>query len=289
MTSLEFAISERNRLVWLSIVTTVFAFASTLAALDPFLNVNLPFTGTQVGNITAGHIVLFGHPILCLIVLILCAQIQRYHRILTAIEISDSEKYHLDWRQRISSSQTTWERRSQRIVESFRWFALLGLPALATVVLFCQQFHFYYCPLGEFSEADEWFIVDSRHYCDGKWEKITVYEMFGDESALGEESASMIVAYSKLRRLQCALPNINDAPSPDFVLYYNKIKRLSACPEQEEFRRKLLARLPRPSQPLNFLVMSFFQICVLIVIPILSFKYFKTQEKTPETPTMDPR
>ena len=284
MTSLEFAISERNRLVWLSIVTTVFAFASTLAALDPFLNVNLPFTGTQIGNITAGHIVLLGHPILCLLVLILCAQIQRYHRVLNSIDISDLEKDHLDWRQHINFKQTDWERRSQRIVELSRWFAFLGLPTLATVVLFCQQFHFYYCPLGEFSEDDEWFIVDSRHYCDGNWKKMTVCDIFGQESSLGEESASMIVAYSKLRRLQCPRPDINGTFSPFSVPDYHVKEHYSACPEQEELRRKLLARLPRPSQPLNFLVMSFFQICVLVVVPILSFRYFKSQEKTSKSP-----
>lgn len=280
MTSLEFVISERNRLVWLGIVTTVFAFASTLAALDPFLNVNLPFTGTQIGNITAGHVVLFGHPILCLLVLVLCAQINRYDRILNTIDISYSKKQHLDWRQRINSSQTTWERRLQRLMESFRWFALLGLPTLATVVLFNQQFHLYHCPLSEFKEDEQWFIVDSRHYCDREWEKTKVLDMFGEESVLGGKSGSMIVAYTKLRRLQCALPNINHAPYPYAVPDYNDIDLYSACPEQEDLRRKLLARLPRPSQPLNFLIMSFFQLCVLIVVPILSFRYFRGQQET---------
>ena len=267
MTSIELAISERNRLVWLSIVTTVYAFASTLAALDPFLNLSLPFTGTQVGNITAGHVVLFGHPILCLIILILCAQIQRYQRVLSAADISESERKHLDWRSHIDFDRTRWERHSQRIGESFRWFALLGLPALATIVLFNQQFHFYHCPLDTFE--DEMFVVDSRHHCDGKWMETGIRDMFGDHSG------STVMAYSKLRRVQCALPNVRDVHSPLAVHDYNEIERYSACPEQEELRRTLLSRLPRPHQPLNFLVMSFFQLCVLIVVPVLSYRYFK--------------
>ena len=272
MTSLELAISERNRLVWLSIVTTVYAFSSTLAALDPFLNVNLPFTGTQVGNITAGHVVLIGHPILCLLILILCAQIQRYNRILSTLDVTDSERKHLDWRSFIDSDRTRWEKHSQRIGESFRWFALLGLPAIATIVLFYQQFHFYHCPLSKFQ--NELFVVDSRHHCDGKWIQTKIQHMFG------ENSGSMVVAYSKLRRIQCALPDSRDGPCPFSVFDYNKIERYSACPEQEELRRKLLARLPRPHQPLNFLVMIFFQLCVLIVVPILSYRYFQGQDGT---------
>lgn len=269
MNALEFAISERNRLVWLSITTSVLGFAFAVAARDPFLNINLPFTGTEVGNITAGHVVLLGHPLLCLLYLLLCSQIYRYHGLILTSCVTDNARRHLDWRLVSNFEGSMLARSLQTLSECFRWFALLVVPLIASVILYESQFHFYYSPLE--ASDNRLRIYDNRHYCDKKWKKIDLEYIFRNNFQ------TIVASYLKLRRNQCEYSEETNTNPSDFKRSSNDNVDVIECEEREKLRKKLLARLPLLYQPLNYLISTAFQVPVVIIFVVLSFHFFRAE------------
>ena len=140
MNELEFVVTERNRLTRLSIVVTIISFALATWARDPGLNITTPFSGSEAGNLTVGHAVLIGHPVLCVIYFVLVAQIFRYKSIVQIL--TGRERDHLDWKLRRGKSGNNWFDAIHNIYESFRWFAMAAIPAIACGFLLDAQTEF---------------------------------------------------------------------------------------------------------------------------------------------------
>ena len=140
MNTLELVVTERNRLVRLSIIVSIVAFALATWARDPGLNITTPFSGPEAGNITVGHAVLIGHPVLCVIFLVLVAQISRYKSLVG--RLAQHERDHLDWKLIRAGSGNIWADSIQYICESFRWFAMVAIPAIASGFLLDAQTDF---------------------------------------------------------------------------------------------------------------------------------------------------
>ena len=268
MNTLEFVRAERNRLVWLSIITSVIGFAFAVAARDPFLNISLPFTGTGASNITAGHIVLLGQPVLCVLFLLLSSQIYRYHRLISSSGIDDNKRKHLEWRLVCDAQDSIVKRFGQILGEIFRWFAFLAAPLITSVILYLAQFGFYYCPIGE--EENRFRYYDNRHYCDEKpWLPIDLEFVFENNFR------TVVASYLKLRRSQCE----NSVPPSGALFESRDIQNIGSddpeCQEREVLRKKILSRLPLLYQPANFLVGTLFQVPVAILFVFVSVHYFR--------------
>ena len=104
MDMLALAVSERNRLVRMAIFTSAVGIVFALWARDPYLTVSLPFSGSEAGNLTAGHIVLVGHPLYCLLYILLTSQLFRYDKLLSRLAESDVKQF--DWKPNLSEQRS---------------------------------------------------------------------------------------------------------------------------------------------------------------------------------------
>lgn len=140
MNRLELVVIERNRLVRFSILLSVVGFVLATWARDPLLNITTPFSGPDAGNITVGHAVLIGHPVLCVLFLVLAAQIFRYRDLVRNLD--GPERTHLDWKLEAGFATTGLSPLVRRICEITRWFAMVAIPAVATGFLLDAQTEF---------------------------------------------------------------------------------------------------------------------------------------------------
>lgn len=143
MNRLELVVTERNRLIRYSTITSLVSLVLAVWARDPLLYLTTPFTGTEVGNITVGHIILIGQPVVCILFFLLAAQVLRYKRCVRLLR--DPEREHLDWQfpdRRVGQTVVAFGRAG---CEFARWFAMAGIPVLVGFVLLFSQFDLQVC------------------------------------------------------------------------------------------------------------------------------------------------
>ena len=138
MDLLELVVTERNRLVRFSIITSIATLVLAIWARDPKLHIVTPFSGSDVGNITVGHAILIGQPVVCILFFLLCAQILRYKNLVA--RLSDENREHLDWEFRIRNDERGFLNFVYRACEFFKWFSMIGIPAVASFFLLFSQF-----------------------------------------------------------------------------------------------------------------------------------------------------
>lgn len=140
MDELELVVQERNRLVRYSFLVSTGALALATWARDPLLQLTTPFSGANAGNITVGHAILIGHPVLCLMFFLLVAQIFRYANLVRQLPARHRE--HLQWRIGSGSEESRVVRSTRAICEGAKWFGMVGIPAVATLILLVSQTDF---------------------------------------------------------------------------------------------------------------------------------------------------
>ena len=140
MNLLELVVTERNRLVRYSIILSVVSTVLAIWARDPFLSISTPFSGDDVGNITVAHAVLIGHPVVCVLFLAFTAQILRYKALV--VQLPRSQVEHLDWRYCVSAEERGMRKTVRVVAEFFKWFAMVAVPAVASLFLLVSQFDF---------------------------------------------------------------------------------------------------------------------------------------------------
>ena len=138
MDLLELVVTERNRLMRFSIITSIVTLVLAIWARDPNLHIVTPFSGSDVGNITVGHAILIGQPIVCVLFFLLCAQILRYKNLVA--RLPDENRKHLDWRFRIENNERGLEKFANGTCEFFKWFSMIAIPAIASFFLLFSQF-----------------------------------------------------------------------------------------------------------------------------------------------------
>lgn len=146
MNLLELVVTERNRLVRYSIITSIVSLVLATWARDAQLHIITPFSGEDVGNITVGHAVLIGQPIVCVLFFLLCAQISRYKNLVA--QLSNEKREHLDWKFFSGNDVRGFTKFAHSSCEFFKWFSMIGVPALASFFLFFGQFDLEVCGKG---------------------------------------------------------------------------------------------------------------------------------------------
>ena len=266
MNTLELAISERNRLVRFSIFTSVFGFALAVSARDPFLNIDIPFPGSDTGNITAGHVVVLGQPALWLLYLLLCSQILRYSQFLSKVDLLDYQRLHIDWRPVSDLDCSTSQRYIHNLGEFFRWFAVLFLPILATTILYKSQFDFY--SFGDPGLKDSMMILDDPTICDCNWKQMDLLTI------LRNDFDTIKPSYLELTRDQCSYFKKSNTPLSNATVAVSESQTKTICEERETQRQEILVRMPRLYQPLNFLISTAFQVPVVLLCIFLTYRFF---------------
>ena len=140
MNMLELVVTERNRLIRFSILTSSIALILATWARDPLLSISTPYSGLNVGNLTVGHAILIGHPIVCVFFFLLTAQILRYRAL--AAQLPSDHREHLEWSLSRASTENLVTKLTHQLCEFFKWFAMVAIPALASFFLFFSQLDF---------------------------------------------------------------------------------------------------------------------------------------------------
>ena len=236
MNTLELVVTERNRLVRYSIVTSIVALVLAIWARDPRLNITTPFSGDEAENITVGHAVLIGHPVVCVLYFVLVAQIFRYKNL--AVLLPPMERRHLDWRYLPEEGNGTWTIRVTRSVcEIFRWFGMVGIPAVGSCFLLASQF--------DFSNQD------TR-------EQLRLGNMFNSEQFFGKKPAYM--------SLQPPDPCCGHLPEQES----------EACEAENQATKAILSRMPRLYQPYNFIGGLALEILVMLGLWSTTMVFFRS-------------
>ena len=241
MNLLELAVTERNRLTRLCIIVNIVAVGLAIWARDPRLNISIPFSGEDEGNITVGHAVVIGQPLVAILFLVFAAQLLRYNNLLSQLEPDESR--HLDWRIRIAPGDRGLSILIRSVCEFFRWLAMICLPAIACGVLLVAQFEFFVPAL------------------EGKERvKFSISTMFDDEFYNNK------LAYFSLDPKDCS-------PDDDHVTSENSAE-YDKCVEENELRKTIRDRFPSLYQPLNFLIGAVLQALIVATLAFVTFHYF---------------
>ena len=221
MNVLELVISERNRLVRMATFTCFVGIVFALWARDPYLTVSLPLSGPEAGNLTAGHIVLVGHPLYCLLFLLLVLQVLRYDKLLFRLPLSDMK--HLDWKPRVSKKWPLRKRIFARFNEFPRLFALAFVPMLMGTLMYSSTFQFYMC--GDVEETMRSGSCCYENYLGFEWKKLRPLDL------VIEEFPTIKPAFSSLRhKNEC---------------HFLSSRAKEACQEREMNRIRILLRMPK--------------------------------------------
>ena len=232
---------ERNRLVRFSILLSVLGFVLATWARDPLLNITTPFSGPDAGNITVGHAVLIGHPVLCILFLVLAAQIFRYRDLVRNLD--GSERRHLDWKLEAGIGTTGMAAIVRRICEVTRWFAMVAIPAIATGFLLDAQ--------TEFRDQETHTRYTYKNMATKAFNS-EFYDMFYEE---------------KLSYM--GLANFEDCDTPEAE------SRRVACFERNAVRQRILERMPTLYQPYNFIFGLILELIVIGSLLGTARHYFK--------------
>ena len=244
MTLLELAVTDRNRLVRFCILLNTFALISAVWARDPLLNISTPFTADEVGNITVGHIVLIGQPVIAVLYLFFIAQFYRYLNMVN--QLTSAEASLIDWHFRRYEMDGGLRRGVKYFAELARWFSILAMPALASGFLLYSQFDF--------------------KACDENRNEITfsVSKMFNS-------------AFSGDRGIRQSFRSLGIANCK--CIDKKKEKAVEECTWTNKTYAKIRIRLPKLYQPWNFIFGALIQIIVTISLVLVSIDYFRTTRK----------
>lgn len=261
---LDIVVTERNRLVRLSIFTSITGIVLSLWARDPYLNVSLPFSGEEAGNFTAAHIVLVGHPFYCLLFLILCSQIFRYEKLLESLQVTF--RAHFDWKGYSQKSSPRFERFATGLFEALRFFAVIGLPVVASFVLYTSHFGFYMCGTPQYLQKRGPYVCEREdlrerppYLHSPAWELITLRKM------VSNRGRTIKPAYLALRTLnRCS--------------HFDSIGK-GECKKRESQRQRILLRTPKLYQPINLAINSFFQLCAIVAFLAATIRYIRPHSR----------
>ena len=241
MNQLELVVMERNRLVRFSILLSVVGFVLATWARDPLLNITTPFSGSDAGNITVGHAVLIGHPVLCILFLVLAAQVFRYKDLVRNLD--GAERRHLDWRLETGIGTTGSSALIRRICEMTRWFAMVAIPAVATGFLLDAQ--------TEFRDQK----TETRYTYKNMLTKAfssEFYNMFYEEKL----SYMGLANFDKCETLE------SDSQK-------------NVCYQRNDVRQRILDRMPTLYQPYNFIFGLLLELIVIGSLIGTARNYFK--------------
>ena len=244
MTLLELAVTERNRLVRFCILFNTLALVSVIWARDPLLNISTPFTADDVANITVGHIILIGQPVIAVLYLFFIAQFYRYLNVVDQLTFADSNL--IDWRFRRYTMDSGLRRIVKCFAEWVRWFSVLAIPALASGFLLYSQFDF--------------------KACDENQKEITfsISELFNP-------------AFSGDRGLRQSFRSLGIA---NCVCIVEKgEKSFEDCNWNNKTYAKIRIRLPKLYQPWNFIFGALIQVIVTISLVLGTVDYFRSPRK----------
>ena len=251
MNQLELVVMERNRLVRFSILLSVVGFVLATWARDPLLNITTPFSGPDAGNITVGHAVLIGHPVLCVLFLVLAAQVFRYKDLVRNLD--GAERRHLDWRLEAGIETTGSSALIRRICEMTRWFAMVAIPAVATGFLLDAQ--------TEFRDQE----TNTRYTYKNMFTRAfnsEFYNMFYEEK----------LSYMGLANFENCEPL--EAGSQENVCY-----------KRNDVRQRILDRMPTLYQPYNFIFGLLLELVVIGSLIGTTRHYFKRDDDGEKTVT----
>lgn len=238
MNMLELVVMERNRLVRYSILTSVIALVLAIWARDPLLNITTPFSGDEVGNITVGHAVLIGHPIVCVLFFVLVAQIFRYRNLVGSLPMRERE--HLDWKYGNFENERDLMKVTHAVCDVFRWFGMVGIPVVASGFLLFSQMDFS----NQLSK-----------------ERFSYRNMFNMELFFG-----VTPSYRTLHSFgKCDDDELE------------RIEK-DVCIERNTARRAILQRMPTLYQPFNFLGGAILEIIVVLGLFCTTIVYFRRRE-----------
>ena len=224
MNALELVVMERNRLIRLSIVISIVAFSLAVWSRDPRLNFTTPFSGSEAGNITVGHAILIGQPLLCMMFFVLVAQIVRYTALVDKLPgvVTD----HLRWKVMRFGTGRRWVSATQRVCDFFRWFGMVAIPAVACGFLLDAQTDFYSDENGK----------PGPRYSYGNMFDRKLYDKFYDIKP----------AYLSVRKKICTK------------------EKAARARERCEDDQKILKRMPTLYQPYNFVGGVILQLLVIL-------------------------
>ena len=244
MTLLELAVTDRNRLVRFCILLNTLSLVSAIWARDPLLNIGTPFTAGDVGNITVGHIVLIGQPVIAVLYIFFIAQFYRYLNMVD--QLPSAEASLIDWHFRRYAMDSGLRRVVKYFAELARWFSIFAIPALASGFLLYSQFDF--------------------KACDENRNEITfsISEMFNP-------------AFSGDRGIRQSFRSLDIANYECIDEKYEKAVEQSN--RNDKTYAKIRIRLPKLYQPWNFISGALIQIIVTISLALVSVDYFRMPRK----------
>ena len=241
MKLLELAVTERNRLTRFCFVLNILSLILAMWARDPLLDIGTPFSWGDTGNITVGHVILIGQPIIAILFLVFVAQIYRYSNVIS--QLSTNERGLIDWRFRTGTSEYALRRFVRYVGEFFRWLAMIAIPAVSSGMLLFSQFDFKACDETTRQEI-----------------KFSISEMFNPAFSGDRDS----VSFRELESLDCkGCSGGNDSKKK----------------EEDKDRGKIGSGLPKLYQPWNFIVGAFMQILVIAAFLFVSVDYFRAPRK----------
>ena len=252
MNLLDLAVTERNRLTRFCILLNAVSLISAIWARDPLLKISTPFTEGDVDNITVGHIILIGQPIIAMLFLFFVAQFYRYARIIDRLSLD--ERYLLDWRFRAIKNDDWLRRIVKCIAEWVRWFFVLSIPVISSGFLLYSQFDFK--------------VFDDEK---GKEINFSLSEMFNPAFS---GNRGFRQSFRSLDIKNCVCVGINDAETFD------------RCEQTNETYAKIRKRLPKLYQPWNFIGGAIMQLIITYSLVIVSIDYFR-RPKEIENPEPD--
>lgn len=237
MKLLDVAVGERSRLMRFCVLLNAVAIVLAIWARDPLLSINTPFTGAEVGNITVGHAILIGQPLIAVLYLVFIAQLYRYDNILR--QLRGSVRILLDWRFRSTPHDLGVRWVVRCVAETFRWFCMTAVPVVACGFLLSSQFDFkIYDP-------------QTTKTTNSSWSTIFDSSFSGDKAS------------QSFRTLQ-----------PDCCENLRGSDR-EECRDGNLTREKIRRRLPVLYQPWNFLFGSLAQLCITAVLVFVGVDYFR--------------
>ena len=154
MENLELAISERTRTNQLCGLTAILGTLLAIWARDPLLEIGIPLASVEVRNLTAGHAVLLGYPLLTILIFLMAGQILRMNRVVSTLSL-DSQIL-LKWNMPTPPDFCSKLERCVLIAAgSTKYFSLIAIPFIASIVLACSLFEFRVCSNDCCTEAKE--------------------------------------------------------------------------------------------------------------------------------------
>ena len=234
---------ERKRLTRLGVSISIFCVLISTWARDPLINIELPLGGAKIENLTAGHAVLLGFPVVTFLILWLAGQAMRVDGLYQSL--NPEQRKASDWRVSIASVKPRWVSAVvSRAAIATRYFVIVLLPFVASLVLFTSYFDLRKCE-------------ENDRACSQGKEVTTLAFFFSTE--LWEVRPSYIGLNPKVCK--------ETGSGCDVVNRRNKVK--------EEIRR----HIPYVYAPLQSWIYSLFQALNVIAFLFLTSLYFRRSSR----------